>query len=113
MADKKLIDLELLKQYRGKSLAEIQRLIAEAQEVSISETAPTNSGAKIWIDTSMSGEVNIPEIKDDTTSSVDTWSSIKINSFVGTTVESTINETISDSIVTTDDIDNIFTEVSV
>lgn len=104
MAERKLIDLELLQRYRGKSLAEINELIAEAQEISISTTAPTNSGAKLWINLSEGNEIVVPEINDTTTSSSDTWSSEKINNTIGESVAAAIN----DNIVTESDIDAMF-----
>lgn len=104
MAERKLIDLELLQRYRGKSLAEINELIAEAQEISISTTAPTNSGAKLWINTSEDSEIIIPEINDAATSSSDTWSSEKINNTIGESITATIN----DNLVTESDIDAMF-----
>ena len=104
MAERKLIDLELLQRFRGKSLAEIKELIAESQEVSISETAPTNSGAKLWINTSGDSEISIPEINDATTSSSDTWSSEKINNKIGESITAAIN----DNLVTESDIDAMF-----
>lgn len=104
MAEKKLIDLELLKRYHGQSLAEINRIVADASEVFISETAPTNSGAKLWINTSGDSEISIPEIDDTATSSSDTWSSEKINS----TIEDSITAAINDNLVTESDIDAMF-----
>lgn len=108
MAERKLIDLELLQRYRGKSLAEINELIAEAQEISISTTAPANSGAKLWINISEDSEVTIPEINDTSTSSSDTWSSEKIN----TTIEDSITAAINDNLVTESDIDAMFEGVT-
>ncbi|MBP0984960.1 MAG: hypothetical protein J6A19_14665 [Oscillospiraceae bacterium] len=104
MAEKKLIDLELLKRYHGQSLAEINRIITEAAEVSVSDTAPTNEGAKLWINTSESNEISIPEINDTATSSSDTWSSEKINN----TIEESITTAINDNLVTESDIDAMF-----
>lgn len=104
MAERKLIDLELLKRYHGQSLAEINKIIAESAEVSISGTAPTNSGAKLWINTSGDTEITIPEINDTATSSSDTWSSEKINS----TIDKSITSAINDNLVTESDIDAMF-----
>ena len=106
MAEKKLIDLELLKRYHGKSLAQIKELLKEAEEVSISSTVPTNSGAKIWVNTAATTEVVIPEINDGATSANDTWSSLKIVKVIDNTIETTINE----NLITTDDIDAMFAE---
>ena len=106
MAEKKLIDLELLKRYHGKSLAQIKELMKEAEEVAVSNTAPTNSGAKIWVNTAATTEVVIPEINDGATSDTDTWSSLKIVKVIDNTIETTIN----DNLITTDDIDAMFAE---
>lgn len=121
MAERKLVDLEMLKRYHGKSLAEIYDILAEAEEVKISDIAPTNSGAKLWVDTTGDSEVNIPEIKDDATSTTDTWSSAKIISMVGTTVDTKVDEKvdtkveekISQSIADSSDVDSLFKEVGV
>lgn len=104
LAERKLIDLELLQRYRGKSLAEIKELIAEAQEISVSDVAPTNSGAKLWINTSGNNEITIPEINDTATSSSDTWSSEKISNTIGESITAAIN----DNLVTESDIDAMF-----
>lgn len=109
MAERKLIDIELLKHYRGKSLAEINELIAEAQEISISKTTPTNSGIKLWINTSEDSEITIPEINDTVTSSSDTWSSEKINSTIGESITTAINN----NLVTESDIDAMFEEATI
>ncbi len=104
MAEKKLIDLELLKRYHGQSLAEINRIVAESAEISISNVAPTNSGAKLWINVDSANEITIPEINDTATSSSDTWSSEKINNTIGESITSAIN----DNLVTESDIDAMF-----
>ena len=122
MAERKLVDLEMLTRYHGKSLAEIHEIMAEAEEVSISEDAPTNSGAKLWVDTSGDSEVSLPEIKDDATSTTDTWSSYKINNAIATTVDTTmdekvdtkvntkIDEKLQQNIADTSDVDALFGE---
>ena len=109
MAEKKLIDLELLKRYHGQSLAEINKIIAEAEEVSISATAPTNTGAKLWINTAGESEITIPEINDTGTSSSDTWSSEKINN----TIDESITSAINDNLVSESDIDAMFEEATI
>ena len=49
-------------------------------DVEISTTTPTNERTGLWINPNdISGVVNIPEIKDDEVSDVDTWSSKKID----------------------------------
>ena len=117
MAERKLVDLEMLTRYHGKSLAEIHEIMAEAEEVSISETAPTNSGAKLWIDTSGGSEISLPEIKDDATSTTDTWSSYKINSTIATTmdekVDTKVDEKIEQNIADTSDVDALFGEAGI
>ena len=48
-------------------------------DVEISTTTPTNERTGLWINPDdISGVINIPEIKDDEVSDVDTWSSKKI-----------------------------------
>ena len=109
MAEKKLIDLELLKRYHGQSRAEIYKIVADAEEVSISAIAPTNTGAKLWINTSEENEIAIPEINDSGTSSSDTWSSKKINDTIGESITSAIN----DNLVSESDIDAMFEEATI
>lgn len=121
MAERKLVDLEMLTRYHGKSLAEIHEIMAEAEEVSISETAPTNSGAKLWVDMSGGSEISLPEIKDDATSTTDTWSSYKINSTIATTIDTTmdekvdtkVDEKIEQNIADTSDVDALFGEAGI
>ena len=117
MAERKLVDLEMLTRYHGKSLAEIHEIMAEAEEVSISETAPTNSGAILWVDTSGGSEISLPEIKDDATSTTDTWSSYKINSTIATTmdekVDTKVDEKIEQNIADTSDVDALFGEAGI
>ena len=107
----------MLTRYHGKSLAEIHEIMAEAEEVSISETAPTNSGAKLWVDTSGGSEISLPEIKDDATSTTDTWSSYKINSTIATTmdekVDTKVDEKIEQNIADTSDVDALFGEAGI
>lgn len=118
MAERKLIDLETLTRYHGKSLAEIYEKMAEAEEVAISDTAPTNAGAKLWIDTSEGAEISLPEIKDDATSTTDTWSSYKINNAITATVDGAMNEKVNtkidekleQSVADVSDVDALFGE---
>ena len=53
-------------------------------DVEISTTTPTNERTGLWINPDdISGVINIPEIKDDEVSDVDTWSSKKIDNVTG------------------------------
>lgn len=110
MGNEKLINYELLKRYHGKSLAEIKTLLAEAEEVAISTTPPTNSGAKLWFDMSENESIIIPEIKDGEISAGDTWSSEKINDVMNTTVPQEVGKAIMNFITTKEDIDAMFAE---
>lgn len=57
-------------------------------DVEISTTTPTNERTGLWINTDdISGVINIPEIKDDEVSDVDTWSSKKIDNVTGSLKE--------------------------
>lgn len=100
MAERKLVDLEMLTRYHGKSLAEIYEIMGKAEEVAVSDTAPTNSGAKLWVDTSGGSEISVPEIKDNATSTTDTWSSSKINSAITATVNTTVEEKVDSKVNT-------------
>lgn len=61
----------------------IRGQITKYNPVQVSNSKPTNSKAKVWINTSEDmdeeNDINIPEIKDKTVSTTDTWSSKKIN----------------------------------
>ena len=62
-------------------------------DVEISTTTPTNERTGLWINPDdISGAVNIPEIKDDEVSEVDTWSSKKINEEANSLKESIVND---------------------
>ena len=50
--------------------------------IEVSETEPTNENVDIWLDPTLNETVNIPEINDNTISTVDTWSSQKISDIV-------------------------------
>ncbi len=57
-------------------------------DVEISTTTPTNERTGLWINPDdISGVINIPEIKDDEVSDVDTWSSKKIDNVTGSLKE--------------------------
>lgn len=57
-------------------------------DVEISTTTPTNERTGLWINPDdISGVINIPEIKDDEVSDVDTWSSKKIDKETGSLKE--------------------------
>lgn len=57
-------------------------------DVEISTTTPTNERTGLWINPDdISSVINIPEIKDDEVSDVDTWSSKKIDNVTGSLKE--------------------------
>ncbi|MGF0146308.1 hypothetical protein ACQRDF_02590 [Lachnospiraceae bacterium SGI.054] len=51
-----------------------------SSSISVSETEPTKDSAKFWINPSTKENFSVPEIKDDTVNTTDTWSSKKIES---------------------------------
>ena len=61
----------------------IRGQITRYNPIQVSNSKPTNSKAKVWINTSEEDsdetDLQIPEIKDKVISSTDTWSSKKIN----------------------------------
>lgn len=62
-------------------------------DVEISTTTPTNERTGLWINPDdISGVINIPEIKDDEVSDVDTWSSKKIDNVTGSLKEDISNK---------------------
>ena len=62
--------------------------VASVTTVEISETEPTNESVELWVNPTGETVMNIPEINDETTSAVDTWSSNKINSELDSLKES-------------------------
>lgn len=67
-------------------------------DVEISTTTPTNERTGLWINPDdISGVINIPEIKDDEVSDVDTWSSKKIDNVTNSLKEDINNKIITDS----------------
>ena len=108
MADtnKKLVDLSLLTYYDGK--------VANREDTK--DTTVLNT-AKGYTDTKI-GEVSLPEIKDDATSTTDTWSSYKINNAITDTVDGAMNEKVDtkidekleQSIADVSDVDALFGE---
>lgn len=61
-------------------------------DVEISTTTPTNERTGLWINPDdISGVINIPEIKDDEVSDVDTWSSKKIDNVTTSLKEDFVN----------------------
>lgn len=62
-------------------------------DVEISTTTPTNERTGLWINPDdISGVINIPEIKDDEVSDVDTWSSKKIDNVTNSLKEDLSNK---------------------
>lgn len=51
-----------------------------SSSISVSETEPTKDSAEVWINPSTKENFSVPEIKDDTVNTTDTWSSKKIES---------------------------------
>ncbi|MCM1220163.1 MAG: hypothetical protein NC548_37300 [Lachnospiraceae bacterium] len=68
------------------SSSKINNMIKYAtKDVIVSETQPSASDTKLWIDQRPASEADsfmVPEIRDDSINSVDTWSSSKINSML-------------------------------
>lgn len=54
--------------------------ISKLKGVIVSSEAPTDENVELWINTNETENFSIPEIKDDLTNELDTWSSKKINS---------------------------------
>ena len=80
-------------------------------DVEISTTTPTNERTGLWINPDdISSVVNIPEIKDDEVSDIDTWSSKKIDNVTNSLKESLVSKSegqikgllVKDSYVKTD-----------
>lgn len=80
---KPIIDkVEQLKQNvndKSDSVDETYEQMKKLHCIEISEEAPTNERAGLWVNPKSNEEINIPEIKDEEVSGIDTWSSQKIN----------------------------------
>lgn len=80
---KPIIDkVEQLKQNvndKSDSVDETYEQMKKLHCIEISEEAPTNERAGLWVNPKSNEEINIPEIKDEEVSDIDTWSSQKIN----------------------------------
>lgn len=80
---KPIIDkVEQLKQNvndKSDSVDEAYEQMKKLHCIEISEETPTNERAGLWVNPESNEEINIPEIKDEEVSDIDTWSSQKIN----------------------------------
>lgn len=80
---KPIIDkVEQLKQNvndKSDSVDETYEQMKKLHCIEISEEAPTNERAGLWVNPESNEEINIPEIKDEEVNDADTWSSQKIN----------------------------------
>lgn len=80
---KPIIDkVEQLKQNvndKSDSVDEAYEQMKKLHCIEISEEAPTNERTGLWVNPKSNEEINIPEIKDEEVSGIDTWSSQKIN----------------------------------
>lgn len=59
--------------------AEARKRLDEIKSTEVSTTPPSSENVQVWINPEESDNFSVPEIKDDTTNSVDTWSSKKIS----------------------------------
>lgn len=71
--------------------------VSNVSTVEVSETEPTNESVDLWVNPTNEETVNIPEINDTTISTVDTWSSNKINSEISQLKESKADQSYVDS----------------
>ena len=80
---KPIIDkVEQLKQNvndKSDSVDETYEQMKKLHCIEISEEAPTNERTGLWVNPKSNEEINIPEVKDEEVSGIDTWSSQKIN----------------------------------
>lgn len=82
MESTRLSKVEQLKQNvndKSDSVDETYEQMKKLHCIEISEEAPTNERAGLWVNPKSNEEINIPEIKDEEVSGIDTWSSQKIN----------------------------------
>lgn len=92
---KPIIDkVEQLKQNvndKSDSVDEAYEQMKKLHCIEISEKAPTNERAGLWVNPESNEEINIPEIKDEEVSGIDTWSSQKINHEIDSLKEDIVN----------------------
>lgn len=90
---KPIIDkVEQLKQNvndKSDSVDETYEQMKKLHCIEISEETPTNERAGLWVNPESNEEINIPEIKDEEVSDIDTWSSQKINHEIDSLKEET------------------------
>ena len=93
---KPIIDkVEQLKQNvddKSDSVDETYEQMKKLHCIEISEEAPTNERAGLWVNPKSNEEINIPEIKDEEVSGIDTWSSQKINHEIDSVKENKIEK---------------------
>ena len=94
---KPIIDkVEQLKQNvndKSDSVDEAYEQMKKLHCIEISEEAPTNERTGLWVNPKSNEEINIPEIKDEEVSGIDTWSSQKINHEIDSLKEEIANQT--------------------
>lgn len=93
---KPIIDkVEQLKQNvndKSDSVDETYEQMKKLHCIEVSEEAPTNERAGLWVNPESNEEINIPEIKDEEVSGIDTWSSQKINHEIDSVKENKIEK---------------------
>lgn len=97
---KPIIDkVEQLKQNvndKSDSVDETYEQMKKLHCIEISEEAPTNERTGLWVNPESNKEINIPEIKDEEVSGIDTWSSQKINHEIDSLKEDLSNSNLID-----------------
>lgn len=91
MANKKVFTDESLETLVNKIKSYTDDSVSNVSTVEVSETEPTNKSVDLWINPTNKDVINIPEINDTTISTVDTWSSNKINNEITNLKESITN----------------------
>lgn len=61
------------------TLEVIKNKLSSIRSIVVSSTTPTDDNVELWINPNETDSFSIPEIKDNTTNAVDTWSSKKIS----------------------------------
>ena len=58
---------------------EARKRLNEIKSTEVSTTTPSSENTQLWINPNETDSFSVPEIKDDATNAVDTWSSKKIS----------------------------------
>lgn len=105
-------------------LKNIKESISELKTVEVRNNQPTASNTEVWINPGSKDSITIPEIKDSTTNTTDTWSSSKISAEVAkasksanadvssvATMKASVENTVTDFNTTASNVNKALTDI--